>query len=87
MPQAEDFRQKSRALHKLVLSIPVSGYIEATQFKGRTILKVIRHLHFWNQMAHFQLSGPERLAGFLNQSATKGISMHAYEKEQLKYPS
>jgi len=87
MQQAEDFRQETRALHGLVTSIPVIAYTEPTQFKGWTIVDVIRHLHFWNRMAHFQLSDPEALAGHLKQMATRGIPMRAYETEQLGHLS
>ncbi len=83
MQQAEDFRQETRALHGLVVSIPVSAYGEATQFKNWTIVDVIRHLHFWNRMAHAQLSDPEGLTGHLTTMAKRGIPMLAYEAEQL----
>jgi len=83
MQQAEDFRQETRALQGLVGSLPPSAYEEPTQFKGWTILDVIRHLHFWNRMAHFQLSDPGGLVGHLKAMSTRGISMRAYEAEQL----
>lgn len=85
MQQAEDFRQETRALHALVSSLPAETYSEPTQFKGWTILDVIRHLHFWNRMAHFQLSAPEDLVGHLKQMASRGIPMRAYEAEQLSH--
>ena len=83
MQQAEDFRQETRALHGLITSLPVSAYEEPTQFKGWTLIDVIRHLHFWNRMAHIQLSDPDGLVGHLKQMATRGITMRAYETEQL----
>lgn len=87
MEQAEDFRQETRALHALVSSLPVSSYTEPTQFKGWTTVDVIRHLHFWNRMAHAQLSDPEGLVAHLKAMATRGISMRAYEAEQLGHLS
>lgn len=83
MQQAEDFRQETRALHALVASLPVETYGEATQFKGWTIVDVVRHLHFWNRMAHCQLSDPDQLVHHLKQMQTRGITMRAYEAEQL----
>ncbi|NJK42396.1 MAG: hypothetical protein HC937_01170, partial [Aquincola sp.] len=83
MEQAEDFRQETRALHALVSSLPVSSYTEPTQFKGWTSVDVIRHLHFWNRMAHFQLSDPDALTGHLQTMAARGIPMRAYEAEQF----
>ena len=68
MEQAEDFRQETRALHGLVASLPPNAFEEPTQFKGWTIVDVIRHLHFWNRMAHFQLSDPDALVGHLSPS-------------------
>lgn len=83
MQQAEDFRQETRALHGLVASLAHSACEEPTQFKGWTVVDVIRHLHFWNRMAHFQLSDPARLAGHLKAMSTRAIPMRAYEAEQL----
>ncbi len=83
MQQAEDFRQETRALHALIHTIPVESYREPTQFKGWTIVDVVRHLHFWNRMAHFQLSDPDGLVGHLKAMGTRGIPMRAYEAEQL----
>ncbi|MGA1342594.1 MAG: maleylpyruvate isomerase N-terminal domain-containing protein [Hyphomonas sp.] len=63
MQQAEDFRQETRALSRLVTSMPVAALHQPTQFKTWTIMDVLRHLHFWNMMAHLQLSDPAKLAG------------------------
>ena len=83
MEQAEDFRQETRALHGLVASLAPGTCDEPTQFKDWTITDVIRHLHFWNRMAHFQLSDPDALAAHLKQMAKRAIPMRAYEAEQL----
>lgn len=83
MQQAEDFRQETRALHTLVASVPVSAFGEPTQFKGWTTVDVIRHLHFWNRMAHAQISDPDGLVGHLKAMATRGITMRTYEAEQF----
>jgi uncharacterized protein (TIGR03084 family) len=85
MQQAEDFRQETRALHGLVTALPVETLGEPTQFKGWTIVDVIRHLHFWNRMAHFQLSDPDGLTGHLKTMASRGITMRAYEAEQFAH--
>ena len=45
MQQAEDFRQETRALNRLVSSLPMAAFHRPTQFKDWTILEVIRHLH------------------------------------------
>jgi len=83
MQQAEDFRQETRALHKLVSTLPASAFTEPTQFKGWTAVDVIRHLHFWNRMAHFQLSAPDKLVDHLKTMQARGITMRAYEAEQF----
>lgn len=83
MQQAEDFRQETRALHGLIASLPAETYTEPTQFKGWTIVDVVRHLHFWNRMAHCQISDPGELVEHLRQMQTRGITMRSYEAEQL----
>ncbi len=83
MQQAEDFRQETRSLHSLIASLPAETYSEPTQFKGWTIVDVIRHLHFWNRMAHCQLSDPDQLVEHLGQMKARGITMRAYEAEKL----
>ena len=83
MQQAEDFRQETRALHQLVASLPPATLEEPTQFKAWTIVDVVRHLHFWNRMAHYQLSAPAQLADHLKQMQVRGIPMRAYEAEQM----
>jgi uncharacterized protein (TIGR03084 family) len=83
MQQADDFRQETRALHGLVAGLGVETFDEPTQFKGWTIVDVLRHLHFWNRMAHYQLSAPDRLVEHLDQMKARGVTMRAYEAEQL----
>lgn len=83
MLQAEDFRQETRALADLVETLPADDFHTPTQFKAWTIVDVLRHLHFWNRMAHFQLSDPEQLSGHLKAMQASGSSMRAYEAGQL----
>jgi uncharacterized protein (TIGR03084 family) len=85
--QAEDFRQETRALSRLVTSIPVAAFHEPTQFKNWTILDVLRHLHFWNIMAHLQISDPEKLTGHLTAMQAAGKTMRDYERAQLGHLS
>lgn len=87
MQQAEDFRQETRALSRLVSSLPVAAFNRPTQFKDWTITEVIRHLHFWNKMAHYQLSDPDQLMEHLKLMQTRGITMRAYEAERLGHLS
>lgn len=83
MQQAEDFRQETRALTALVETLPFAAFNEPTQFKAWTIVDVLRHLHFWNRMAHFQLSDPEQLVAHLKAMQASGSTMRAYEGVQL----
>jgi uncharacterized protein (TIGR03084 family) len=87
MQQAEDFRQETRALYRLVSSLPANALSEPTQFKAWTILDVLRHLHFWNMMAHYQLSAPDRLAEHLSAMQESDQPMRAHETEELGHLS
>lgn len=87
MQQAEDFRQETRALSALVATLPADAFHEPTQFKGWTLVDVLRHLHFWNGMAHFQLSEPDKLLAHLKAMHDGGITMRDYEAAQLGHLS
>ncbi|MBA3069734.1 MAG: TIGR03084 family protein [Hyphomonas sp.] len=83
MQQAEDFRQETRALSGLVATLHHSQYYLPTQFRDWTVMDVLRHLHFWNGMAHFQISDPDTLAAHLKAIQASGAGMRAYEAKQL----
>ncbi len=83
MQQAEDFRQETRALGAVVAALPQGTFHEPTQFKAWTIMDVLRHLHFWNRMAHFQISDPGQLMAHMKAMQDSGSTMRAYEAAQL----
>ncbi len=83
MQQAEDFRQETRALSELVATLPIDAFQEPTQFKDWTLMDVLRHLHFWNGMANYQLSAPDTLIGHLKAMQAGGMTMRRYEAKQL----
>jgi uncharacterized protein (TIGR03084 family) len=87
MQQAEDFRQETRALSRLVTSMPFSALQEPTQFKSWTTIDVVRHLHFWNTMAHYQLSDPDRLVRQLKDISASGKTMRETEAQVLGHLS
>ncbi len=79
MQQAEDFRAESGALFTLLERADPACFDEPTQFKDWSINTVLQHLHFWNQMANFQLTDEAELRTTLKKiSAFKG-GMRAYE--------
>ncbi|MDJ0920493.1 MAG: TIGR03084 family metal-binding protein [Henriciella sp.] len=71
IPQADDFRAESQALFELLKTADARQFAEPTQFKSWTINTVLQHLHFWNQMARFQIVDEAEL---LNRMA--GIGKH-----------
>ena len=48
MQEAEDFREESAAIAKLLASANDDMLATTTQFKNWTIEDVIGHLHVWN---------------------------------------
>lgn len=85
--QAEDFRQETRALTRLLYDQPFSAFREPTQFKGWTYVDVLQHLHFWNCMACYQLSDPDKLLWHLQEMKAAGGWMRAYENSLLSHMS
>ncbi|MEM8987340.1 MAG: TIGR03084 family metal-binding protein [Pseudomonadota bacterium] len=78
MEQAEDFLAESIALHTLVSEAGAARMGTPTLFKSWTINEIIRHLHFWNLMAAFQITDQNRLKDILktvtaNMRALRGI--------------
>ena len=79
MQQAEDFRGESIALFELLGAADPACFNEPTQFKDWSINTVLQHLHFWNQMAAFQLTDEAELAATLNHISAFEGGMRAYE--------
>ena len=79
MQQAEDFRAESIALFELLGAADPACFNEPTQFKDWSINTVLQHLHFWNQMAAFQLTDEAELAATLNHISAFEGGMRAYE--------
>lgn len=83
MQQAADFRAESKALFALLDSADAEQFDEPTQFKNWSINAVLQHLHFWNQMAGFQLTDHDALLQHLKGVGAHQGGMRGYESEQL----
>ena len=59
MQQASDFLSESEALNALVAPLAEADFARVTGFKSWTFETILRHLHFWNHMAHLSLTAPE----------------------------
>ena len=79
MQQADDFRQESAALHDLIRAVDFARFDEPTQFKDWTLNTVLQHLHFWNQMAAFQITDQDKLVATLGKIAEQAGGMRAFE--------
>lgn len=66
MQQAEDFRQESRALARVLDPLTDSDFDQETLFKGWTIDDVIGHLHMFNVGAEQTLQGNDQFAAFFS---------------------
>ena len=77
--QAEDFRAESRALHTVLAKADARRFDEPTLFKNWTINAVLQHLHFWNQMAAYQLTDEAALVATLKDMMAAGKGMRSYE--------
>lgn len=64
MQQAEDFRQESRALAKVLEPLADAAFDQPTQFKGWTIDDVMGHLHIFNVAAEKTLESETAFAAF-----------------------
>ena len=60
MQQAVDFREESYALFELLDPLPDADFARATGFKGWTLNNILQHLHFFNVMAEYSLTDPDR---------------------------
>ena len=83
MQQAADFYSESAALHALLADADPTRFDEPTQFKDWSINAVLQHLHFWNQMAAFQVTDEERLVSTLGDVLNYKDGMRAFEAAQL----
>lgn len=79
MQQAEDFIAESEALYALLAEADATRFDEPTQFKDWTINAVLQHLHFWNQMAGFQITDESELTRRMSAMAAQGKGMRAFE--------
>src|SRR5210317_363899 len=59
MQQASDFLAESEALERLVAPLQAADFARPTGFKAWTFEMILRHLHFWNHMAHLALTAPD----------------------------
>jgi len=65
MKQADDFREESRALARVLQPLGDADFGSATLFKGWTINDILGHLHMFNVAAERTLAGPDAFAAFL----------------------
>jgi uncharacterized protein (TIGR03084 family) len=83
IPQAEDFKAESLALHELLTGIDANRYDEKTQFKDWTINCVLQHLHFWNMMANLSLTDEAEFLQILGEVLESDLGMPGFEKAYL----
>lgn len=83
MKQAEDFRAESDALFELLNKADPSCFDEPTQFKRWTINAVLQHLHFWNQMAGFQITDEAKLINRMKAVGRHSGGMRGFEAEHF----
>lgn len=79
MQQADDFHSESQALRTLLDGADAALFDEPTQFKDWSINTVLQHLHFWNQMASYQLTDEAKLVSTLSQIAEFDGGMRGFE--------
>ena len=79
MQQAEDFRDESAALHDLLRGADAARFDDPTQFKGWSINTVLQHLHFWNEMASYQILNEAKLVSTLSEIAEFDGGMRGFE--------
>jgi uncharacterized protein (TIGR03084 family) len=83
MEQAADFRDEGAALYELLRPLDEADFEQATLFKGWTIEEIVRHLHFWNRAAGFQLTDTDALARILAAFAGASGNMRTMEAAEL----
>jgi len=77
--EAEDFRAESEAVYGLLAPLAEGQFDQPTAFKGWTFNHVLTHLHFWNQMAGFQLTNEALLVSRLGDLMASGGGMREAE--------
>jgi len=77
--EAEDFRAESEALHALLAPLAEADYARTTAFKNWRINDVLTHLHFWNQMAGFQLTDEAELLARMKAAMGEAGGMRRFE--------
>ncbi len=65
MQEAEDFRDESDTIAKVLASAGDADFSTITQFKKWTIEDVIGHLHVWNAAALMTLQNPDGFRSFI----------------------
>lgn len=67
MKQAEDFRQVSAEVERLLEPLAEADYQRETGFKTWTVNQILRHLHVWNKAAYLSLTDETALKTFLGE--------------------
>lgn len=86
MQQAEDFFQESLVLGEALDDVLPLGLQTPTGFKGWTVETIVRHLHFWNQMALWALEDAEALSKNIEPIVVgmgAGKTLPTMEQEQI----
>ncbi|MGI9344884.1 MAG: TIGR03084 family metal-binding protein [Gammaproteobacteria bacterium] len=84
MQQAQDFLHESEAIYQMLSQASALSFDAPTAFKGWTTKDILQHLHFWNRMAHLQISDEHLLLQTFEQLADFPDGMRAFEQHQLK---
>ncbi len=86
MRQADDFYQESLVLGEALDDDLPLGLQTPTGFKGWTVETIVRHLHFWNQMALWALEDAEALSKNIEPIVVgmgAGKTLPTLEQEQI----
>lgn len=81
MQEAQDFLAESRTLHQLLARGNSAAFERRTQFKDWAVNDVIRHLHFWNEMAELQVRDENELLARLGRVAGWNGTLCAFERD------
>jgi uncharacterized protein (TIGR03084 family) len=84
MEQSLDFREEGEALYALLSPLDDAVFAQPTLFKGWTVEQIIRHLHFWDRAAGFQLTNEAELTRILAGFAASPGNMLSLEAAELK---
>ena len=86
MEQAQAFLEESQDLDVLIQPLDPESLGTGTAFKGWTFQTILRHLHFWNEMALWALQDSERLQVALAPVVSgmqSGVSLPELERQQV----